>query len=248
MQSSVGGAVVRQRIVLLLVVLAAPIVVWQGSMLAGRYYYGSLAQSPSPSLPEERPDSATSPQPTERTTASVAPAEETTAPEETTAFQAPEGTKASSTARIACLRQKEGAPLQTNGTEALDDGILTRVLTPKVEAHPDGVHLQIDLRLRKPAGYSISDARATPFERYSDGGYLRKGITNDVIQAPPSIAEIQCYPSENYDFSVRTYAYFEVVKGDSGYRSPELECKPGAPIAGGGIPTDVLTPREVPKG
>ena len=161
--------------------------------------------------------------------------EETTALEETSAFQAPEGTRTSSTARIACLRQKEGAPLPTNGTEALDDGILTRVLTPKVEAQTDGVHLQIDLRLRKPAGYTINVARATPLESYSDGGYLRKGITNDVIQAPPGIAEIQCYPSENYDFRVRKYAHFEVVAGESGYKSKELECKPGAEITGTGV-------------
>jgi len=109
------------------------------------------------------------------------------------------------------------------------------VLTPKVEAQTDGVHLQIDLRLRKPAGYTINVARATPLESYSDGGYLRKGITNDVIQAPPGIAEIQCYPSENYDFRVRKYAHFEVVAGESGYKSKELECKPGAEITGTGV-------------
>src|SRR5215208_8200278 len=49
-------------------------------------------------------------------------------------------------------------------------------------------------------------------------------------------------------YNVNNYAYFEVVKGDSGYKSPELECKLGAPIAGGGVPTDVVMPREVPKG
>jgi hypothetical protein len=166
-----GAAVVKRRTVLFgLALLAAPIVVILGAMLAGRYYYGSLARSPSPSVPAVSSVSGMSPQPTKpRSSASGMQTEETTALEVTTAFRAPEGTKASSTARIACLRQKEGAPLPTNGTEALDDGILTRVLTPKVEAHPDGVHLQIDLRLRKPAGYSISLARATRLESYSDG-------------------------------------------------------------------------------
>ena len=38
------GVAVTRRIVLLLELLAAPIVVVLGSMLAGRYYYGSLAQ------------------------------------------------------------------------------------------------------------------------------------------------------------------------------------------------------------
>jgi hypothetical protein len=56
---------VTRRIALLLAVLAAPIVVVLGSMLAGRYYYGSLAQAPSPSLQAESSASVMPTAPTE---------------------------------------------------------------------------------------------------------------------------------------------------------------------------------------
>jgi hypothetical protein len=197
-------------------------------MLAGRYFYGSLAQSPTTSVPAESSVSGMSPQPAERSSsASVTPTQETTALEETTSFQAPEGTRASTPARIACLRADQGASSPPNNMEALNSGVLTRVLTPKVEAQPDGLHLQIDNRVGEDAAYSIKVAGATSGESYESGDYLRKGVTNDVIVAPPGIAEIQCYPSENYDFTEQKYASFEVVEGDSGYKSLELECKPG---------------------
>jgi len=44
-----------RRIVFLVALLAAPIVVVLGSMLAGRHYYGTLAQTASPSLEAENP-------------------------------------------------------------------------------------------------------------------------------------------------------------------------------------------------
>jgi hypothetical protein len=158
--------------------------------------------------------------------------EETTALGETTGFQAPEGTRTSSTARVVCLRAEQGAPPPTKGTEALNDGVLTRVLTPKVEAQPDGVHLQIDNRVGKDPGYDISVAQATPLESYeSSGSLIRKGINNDVTGAPPGIAEIQCFTWPRY-YDNEKYAYFEIVVGDSGYKSPELECRLGASPTG----------------
>jgi hypothetical protein len=162
--------------------------------------------------------------------------EETTALGETTAFQAPEGTRTSSTARVVCLRAEQGVPPPTKGTEALEDGVLTRVLTPKVEAQPDGVHLQIDNRIGKAPGYVFSVAKATNLESYESGGSLfRKGINNDVTDAPPGIAEIQCFTQpRRYDYNEK-YAYFEIVVGDSGYKSPELECRLGSePMGAGG--------------
>jgi hypothetical protein len=70
-------------------------------------------------------------------------------------------------------------------------------------------------------------------ESYEPGvDYIRKGITNDVIEAPPGTAELQCIP-ETYDFTNLKYAYFEIVVGDSGYKSTELECEPGAAPMGG---------------
>jgi hypothetical protein len=192
--------------------------------------------TPSGSTEQATTSPTESPEPHMTTEETIIAGEESTqateTTEETTAFQAPEGARTSSTARIVCLRPKEEAPPPTKSTEALDDGVLTRVLTPKVEAQPDGMHLQIDNRVGKYAAYSISIARATPLESYESGDSIRKGITNQVIEAPPGIAEIQCYPSENYDFTVRKYAYFQVVAGESGYKSTELECKPGAEITG----------------
>jgi hypothetical protein len=43
--------------------------------------------------------------------------------------------------------------------------------------------------------------------------------------APPGTAKINCSLAGEFDFN---YASFEVVEGDSGYKSLELECKPGA--------------------
>ena len=154
------------------------------------------------------------------------PSEETTALEETTGFQAPEGTKASSTARIACLRadQRASAP-PPQSTETINGNILTRVLTPKVAAHPDGVHIQIDNRLGKGAPYYYANP----------GGFsasLPKGKSNQEALLPPGTAKIRCSPLRYYE---EHFASFEVVEGDSGYRSPELECKPGAVPRSGGI-------------
>jgi hypothetical protein len=153
---------VRQRIVLFsLVVLAALVVGWNVWKFGG-YYYGLLAHL-YPSAPAESSYvSGMSPQPTERSSsASVMPTEETTTLEETTTFQVAEGTRTSSTVRIVCLRADQGASPPTQSTEALNRGVLTRVLTPKVAAHPDGVHYRIDNRLGKATTYT-SDLHGSP--------------------------------------------------------------------------------------
>src|SRR5919107_974174 len=154
---------------------------------------------------------------------------EATAVEETTGFQAPEGTKATSTARIACLRADQRAsapPLQS--TETKNGNILTRVLTPKVAAHPDGVHIQIDNRLGKGAPYYL-ELRQGQFQYDANpgavGASIPKGKSNQEALLPPGTAKIRCTPLRYYE---EHYASFEVVEGDSGYRSLELECKPGA--------------------
>ena len=154
------------------------------------------------------------------------PSEETTALEETTGFQAPEGTKASSTARIACLRadQRASAP-PPQSTETINGNILTRVLTPKVAAHPDGVHIQFDNRLGKGAPYYYANPGGF-------GASIPKGKSNQEALLPPGTAKIRCSPLRYYE---EHFASFEVVEGDSGYRSPELECKPGAVPRGGAV-------------
>jgi len=109
------------------------------------------------------------------------------------------------------------------------------VLTPKVAAHPDGVHIQIDNRLGKGAPYYLElrkgeflyDANLGAF-----GASIPKGKSNQEALLPPGTAKIRCSPLRYYE---EHYASFEVVEGDSGYRSPELECKPGAVPRSGGI-------------
>ena len=145
-------------------------------------------------------------------------AEETTVLEETTAFQAPEGTKASSTARIACLRAEQGAsspPPQS--TETLNGNSLTVVLTPKVAAHPDGVHIEFDNRLGKGGSFS------TPDSKVAWGDPIPEGKSNQKALIPPGTAKI--HRSVGGDIG-SNYASFEVVGGDSGYKSLELECAP----------------------
>jgi hypothetical protein len=209
--------------VLLIALLAALLVVVVGSMLAGRYYYGSLAQSPSPSVPAGSSASGMSPEPTEHSSsASGMPTEETTALEETTAFQAPEGTPTSSTARIVCLRQEEGASPPPNNMEALNRGVLTRVLTPTVAAHPDGVHYRIDNRLGKATTYT-SDPSRQPFVEFR----IPKGVSHHAELFPPGLSEFVCDPTGDFNAYEATRAEFKIVEGDSGYKSLELECKPG---------------------
>jgi hypothetical protein len=152
-------------------------------------------------------------------------AEETTALGETTAFQAPEGTRASSTARIACLPAEQGASSPPpHSTQTLNGNTLTRVLTPKAAAHPDGVHIQFDNRLGKGALYDANDG--------AFGASIPKGKSNQEALLPPGTAKIRCSLLEYYE---ENYAYFEIVAGDSGYKSLELECKPGAVPQSGGI-------------
>jgi hypothetical protein len=152
-------------------------------------------------------------------------ADETTALGETTAFQAPEGTKATSTARIACLRadQRASSP-PPQSTQALNGNSLARVLTPKVAAHPDGVHIQFDNRLGKGAVYVANNG--------AFGASIPEGKSNQEALLPPGTAKINCYLSGDVGIN---YASFEVVEGDSGYKSLELECKPGAVPQSGGI-------------
>jgi len=222
-----GGIVVRQRTILLLVVLTTPIVVVLGATLAGRYYYASPLYEPV----TENPAPVFAPQPQGRATGSAPPydatvpeettaLEETTVLEETTTFQAPEGTKASSTARIACLRAEQGAssppPLST---ETLNGNSLTVGLTPKVAAHPDGVHIQFDNRLGKGAEYFTEDSKV------AWGVRIPEGTSNQEALLPPGTAKINCSQVGDFDYN---YASFEVVEGNSGYKSLELECKPGA--------------------
>jgi hypothetical protein len=145
--------------------------------------------------------------------------------EETTAFQPPEDTRTCSKAQVVCLRQEEEAPPPTNSAEALNGDVLTRVLTPIVAAQPDGVHLHINNRL----------SRHTSYSQYVNGEYsgtdnIPKGISNHAIESPPGeVVELQRDPITDRIPCETMQAYFLVVVGESGYKSLELKCVPGAP-------------------
>jgi hypothetical protein len=87
-------------------------------------------------------------------------------------------------------------------TETLNGNSLTRVLTPKVAAHPDGVHLQINNRLAKDAAF---------FTKPTGSIYVRipKGKSNQEELLPPGTAKIGCSLPEDVEFE---YASFEVVE------------------------------------
>ena len=124
-----------------------------------------------------------------------------------------------STAKIVCLRRDQRASPPAYSTETLNGNSFTRVLTPKVAAHPDGVHIEFDNRLGKGAEY-FTDPNDVAF-----GVSIPKGKSNEAVLLPPGTGKITCSLPRDFEFR---YAYFQIVEGDSGYKSLELECKPGA--------------------
>jgi len=159
-------------------------------------------------------------------TRSEAPKEEQGHAQASKRQEHPEATKEQkqipSTAKIVCLRRDQRAsPPAAYSTETLNGNSFTRVLTSKVAAHPDGVHIQFDNRLGKDASYFT----VTGPNDLTINVPIPKGKSNQVELLPPGTAKISCsLPADFYD----NYAYFKVVEGDSGYKSLELECKPGA--------------------
>ena len=142
----------------------------------------------------------------------------------------------SSTARIVCIRDngdaKEDAPnyssTKENEKEAHNDGTLTRVLTPKVEAQPDGVHYRIDNRMGVDSSYTV--------EYPSGGGIganLPKGESGHIEPFAPGIRiKISCDPPGYEGEKELEFASCEIFKGDSGYRSRSLQCSGGGQLHG----------------
>lgn len=122
------------------------------------------------------------------------------------------------------------------------------VLTPEVESRPDGVHLAIENRLEGMADLSVS---------HPEGGVgwsVPPGESGRVANVPPGKIEIDCFSrswGRDKLFAMGTETV-RVLAGDSGYRSPKLDC-PRGKLAGGmkryteqemktqeGDPTDLL--------
>ena len=148
--------------------------------------------------------------------------------------QEEEETKIPSTARIVCIRDEDdnGEDAPSNSTtkenEAHNNGTLTRVLTPKVEAQPDGVHYTIDSRMGVDSSYTV--------EYPSGGGIgdnLPKGESRHIEPFAPGMRiNISCDPPGYEGEKDLEFASFEVLKGDSGYRSRSLQCSGGGRVHG----------------
>ncbi len=102
----------------------------------------------------------------------------------------------------------------------------TRLLTPRVEARPDGVHLVIDNRFDAEAGYVF---------KHPEGGMgdsAPKGESSHIGDFPPGKVKVGCEKPQ-VDGIGTDYAALKVFKGDSGYKSVELECAGGMTYGGG---------------
>ncbi len=102
------------------------------------------------------------------------------------------------------------------------------MLTPELESRPDGVHLAIENRLDGMADLSVS---------HPEGGMgwsVPSGESRRVANVPPGRIEIDC-SSRSWGRD-KLFAMgaenMRVIAGDSGYRSPKLEC-PRGKLAGG---------------
>ena len=103
----------------------------------------------------------------------------------------------------------------------------TRVSTPRVEAHPDGVHFVVDNRFENGTSYSFE---------YREGGgggdSAPRGESGHVEDFPPGKVRIGC-EKPPVDGMGLDYRVLEVVDPDSVYKPVELECKGGMVVSGG---------------
>ena len=102
-----------------------------------------------------------------------------------------------------------------------NDGV--RVLTPRVESGPDGVHLEIDNRLDGSTDLSVSHPGG------GMGWSVPTGRSERVANVPPGKVKIDCYGlSWREDrLLAMEIATVQVLSGDSGYKSTKLDCPRG---------------------
>jgi hypothetical protein len=113
----------------------------------------------------------------------------------------------------------------------------TRVLTPTVEAQPDGVHFVIDNRLKAgTGGYTVALPQSEgPLYSGAGGNAPRGMISKHIEPFSPGTVKISCNPPEfSGEEEELDYASFKVLKGESGYKSAELECSGGGWVQSGG--------------
>jgi hypothetical protein len=125
--------------------------------------------------------------------------------------------------------QREGGTVpDTARIVCTEDG--TQVLTPRVEAQPDGVHFVIDNRLESNPGFSA---------RYRDGGTggnTPVGESEHVGLFPPGTVEIGCHePLPGGGFGEPGYRGLEVIDKDDSYKSTRLECASREGVSGASV-------------
>lgn len=125
----------------------------------------------------------------------------------------------------ATTQPETGAVSDTARIICGEDG--TQVLTPKVEAQPDGVHFVIDNRFEANPGFSV---------RYSDGGTgdnTPVGESEHVGLFPPGNVEIGCHePLPGDDFGEPDYGQLEVTDKDDSHKPTRLECASRERVSG----------------
>lgn len=116
--------------------------------------------------------------------------------------------KAAKTARIVC------------GPEG------TRVLTPRVGAHTDGVHFVVDNQYKKGTSYSFEYA-----EGGGEGDSAPRGESEHIGEFPPGKIRIGC-EKPPVDGTGQDYENLEVVDPDGVYKPAEIECKGDTAVSG----------------
>lgn len=125
--------------------------------------------------------------------------------------------------------QPEGGPVSDTAQIVCgEDG--SQVLTPKVEARPDGVHFVIDNRLESNPGFSAR------YSKGGTGGNTPVGESEHVGLFPPGTVEIGCHePLPGGDFGEPEYGTLEVTDRDEGYKSTRLECASREEVSGASV-------------
>lgn len=132
---------------------------------------------------------------------------------------------------VGCAPLGEGSvpplsePSQTSNTARIvcDGSGSALVLTPRVEARPDGVHLVVDNQSKQEAIYV-----AQLPEGGSMSGDAPPGGSEHVEGWPPGKLQIGC----DYEPSDPARATLTVGDGDGDYKTTELDCPSGGGVTG----------------
>jgi hypothetical protein len=133
-----------------------------------------------------------------------------------------------------CAAYTEGQKPASNRERVSDAAVVicgrdeTRVLTPRVEARPDGVHFEVRNQLAADTGFSALGQEG------GAGGDAPRGESSDHVgDVSPGRARAGCEEPPYDGIGEVRYATFEVVDSEGLYKSVELECQGGMAVSGG---------------